>query len=116
MRDLSQHSRKIQNYSGRVSADKWTAITMRLTQPILLSFLRAKFNCQGFRLTALCLTITGLLQPGVAGSQTMKAPDITKTPTLYVVPYAHLDTQWRLEFQQNISEELLKTIQGDLDY
>ena len=28
-------------------------------------------------------------------AQTMTAPDITKQPTLYVVPYAHLDTQWR---------------------
>jgi alpha-mannosidase len=31
-------------------------------------------------------------------AQTMKAPDIAKVPTLYVVPYAHLDTQWRWEF------------------
>ena len=89
---------------------------MGLTQPIRLSFLRAKFTCQGFRLTALCLTITGLLQPGVAGSQTMKAPDITKTPTLYVVPYAHLDTQWRWEFPQTISEYLLKTMRVNFDY
>ena len=35
-----------------------------------------------------------------AGAQTMKAGDITKQPTLYVVPYAHLDTQWRWEFPQ----------------
>jgi alpha-mannosidase len=40
----------------------------------------------------------------------MKAPDITKEPTLYVVPYAHLDTQWRWEFPQTISEYLLKTL------
>ena len=43
-------------------------------------------------------------------AQTMKAPDITKQPTLYVVPYAHLDTQWRWDFQQTISEYLLKTM------
>ncbi|HTX39452.1 MAG TPA: glycoside hydrolase family 38 C-terminal domain-containing protein [Bryobacteraceae bacterium] len=43
-------------------------------------------------------------------AQTMKAPDITKVPTLYVVPYAHLDTQWRWEFPQSISEYLLKTM------
>jgi alpha-mannosidase len=35
-------------------------------------------------------------------AQTMKAPDITKEPTLYVVPYAHLDTQWRWEYPQVI--------------
>ncbi|QNI34885.1 alpha-mannosidase [Alloacidobacterium dinghuense] len=46
----------------------------------------------------------------------MKAPDITKQPTLYVVPYAHLDTQWRWDFQQSISEYLLKTMRVNFDY
>ena len=46
----------------------------------------------------------------------MKAPDITQTPTLYVVPYAHLDTQWRWEFPQTISEYLLKTMRVNFDY
>lgn len=45
-----------------------------------------------------------------------KAPDITKTPTLYVVPYAHLDTQWRWEMPQTISEYLLKTMRVNFDY
>ncbi len=49
-------------------------------------------------------------------AQTMKAPDITQTPTLYVVPYAHLDTQWRWEFPQTISEFLLKTMRVNFDY
>lgn len=49
-------------------------------------------------------------------AQTMKAPDITKVPTLYVVPYAHLDTQWRWEFPQTISEFLLKTMRVNFDY
>src|SRR5579864_6510607 len=51
-----------------------------------------------------------------AHAQTMKAPDITRTPTLYVVPYAHLDTQWRWEFPQTISEYLLKTMRVNFDY
>ena len=51
-----------------------------------------------------------------ATAQTMKAPDITKQPTLYVVPYAHLDTQWRWEFPQVISEYLLKTMRVNFDY
>jgi alpha-mannosidase len=51
-----------------------------------------------------------------AHGQTMKAPDINKTPTLYVVPYAHLDTQWRWEFPQTISEYLLKTMRVNFDY
>ncbi|HZQ44608.1 MAG TPA: glycoside hydrolase family 38 C-terminal domain-containing protein [Acidobacteriaceae bacterium] len=49
-------------------------------------------------------------------AQTMKAPDITKQPTLYVVPYAHLDTQWRWEFPQTISEYLLKTMRLNFYY
>jgi alpha-mannosidase len=89
---------------------------MRLTPEIRLSFLRPKFTCQSVRLTALYLTITGLLQPSIVRSQTMKAPDITKDPTLYVFPYAHLDTQWRWEFPQTISEYLLKTMRMNFDY
>jgi alpha-mannosidase len=49
-------------------------------------------------------------------AQTMKAPDITKVPTLYVIPYAHLDTQWNWEFPQTISEFLLKTMRVNFDY
>jgi len=52
----------------------------------------------------------------VVHAQTMQSPDITKTPTLYVVPYAHLDTQWRWEFPQSISEYLLKTMRVNFDY
>ena len=53
---------------------------------------------------------------GAVNAQTMKAPDITKTPTLYVVPYAHLDTQWRWNFPQTISNHLLKTMRVNFDY
>jgi alpha-mannosidase len=60
------------------------------------------------------LTVLASL-PAVDG-QTMKAPDITQVPTLYVVPYAHLDTQWRWEFPQSISEYLLKTMRVNFDY
>lgn len=49
-------------------------------------------------------------------AQTMQAPDITRDPTLYVVPYAHLDTQWRWEFPQVISEYLLKTMRVNFYY
>ncbi|HTF62470.1 MAG TPA: glycoside hydrolase family 38 C-terminal domain-containing protein, partial [Edaphobacter sp.] len=52
----------------------------------------------------------------IADGQTMATPDITKTPTLFVVPYAHLDTQWRWEFPQSISEHLLKTMRVNFDY
>ncbi len=51
-----------------------------------------------------------------ACAQTMSAPDLTQQPTLFVVPYAHLDTQWRWEFPQVISEYLLKTMRVNFDY
>ena len=57
-----------------------------------------------------------LLLPLCGTAQTMKAPDIAKDPTLYVVPYAHLDTQWRWEMPQTISEYLLKTMRVNFDY
>ncbi len=57
-----------------------------------------------------------LLLPAPAAAQTMKAPDITRDPTLYVVPYAHLDTQWRWEMPQTISEYLLKTMRVNFEY
>ena len=50
-----------------------------------------------------------------ANAQTMTAPDIKKDPTLYVVPYAHLDTQWRWDMQQTIAEYLLKTMRVNFD-
>ncbi|MCX5789814.1 MAG: alpha-mannosidase [Elusimicrobia bacterium] len=37
-------------------------------------------------------------------------PDLTRQPTLYVVPYAHLDTQWRWDYPQVIREFLPKTM------
>ncbi len=68
------------------------------------------------RFVALVFTLTVFLLPVVLPCQTMSAPDITKTPTLYVVPYAHLDTQWRWEFPQTVSEYLLKTMRVNFDY
>lgn len=37
-------------------------------------------------------------------------PDLTRQPTLYVVGYAHLDTQWRWEYPRTISEFLPHTM------
>lgn len=36
--------------------------------------------------------------------------DLTKEPTLYVVGYAHLDTQWQWEYPQSIDEFLPRTM------
>lgn len=46
-------------------------------------------------------------------STTRTAPDLAKQPTLYVVGYAHLDTEWRWEYPQVISEYLSKTLRSN---
>jgi alpha-mannosidase len=38
-------------------------------------------------------------------------PNLAKQPTLYVVGYAHLDTEWRWEYPQVIDEYLRKTME-----
>jgi alpha-mannosidase len=40
-------------------------------------------------------------------------PDLAKQQTLYVVGYAHLDTQWRWEYPQSIQEHLTKTMRNN---
>ncbi len=47
------------------------------------------------------------------GAQTTEKPDLTRQPTLYVVGYAHLDTEWRWEYPQVINEYLRKTMQDN---
>src|SRR5512143_2423603 len=49
--------------------------------------------------------------PGPARSQSANA----KTPTLYVVGYAHLDTQWRWDYPTTIREYLPKTMRTNFD-
>ncbi len=100
---------KITQYSGHRSTSPSRKGTSRLTA-----------RAQARRPTPLWpipLTVAAVLTAaaGVLGAQTMQAPDITKTETLYVVPYAHLDTQWRWEFPQSISEYLLKTMRVNFD-
>jgi alpha-mannosidase len=51
-----------------------------------------------------------------AQAQASSGLDLTNQPTLYVVPYAHLDTQWRWDFSQTISEYLLKTMKDNFYY
>jgi alpha-mannosidase len=48
-----------------------------------------------------------------AAGPTSGAPDLTKQPTLYVVGYAHLDTEWRWEYPQVIDEYLLHTMRDN---
>src|SRR6267154_49057 len=46
----------------------------------------------------------------------LAAPNLAKQPTLYVVAYAHLDTQWRWEYPQVISEYLTKTMRNNFAF
>lgn len=47
---------------------------------------------------------------GVLQAQKSEKPDLSKDPTLYVVGYAHLDTEWRWEYPQVINEYLRNTL------
>ena len=51
----------------------------------------------------------------VAGAcaQESSRPDLTKDPTLYVVGYAHLDTEWRWEYPQVINEYIRNTMEDN---
>src|SRR5262245_64668081 len=54
-------------------------------------------------------------QPAARTKPAPQAPDLTKQPTLYVVGYAHLDTEWRWEYPQVIREYLPKTMRENFD-
>ncbi|MDR3690053.1 MAG: glycoside hydrolase family 38 C-terminal domain-containing protein [Fimbriimonas sp.] len=45
-----------------------------------------------------------------ASAQTSQPIDLSKGHTLYVVPYAHLDTQWRWAYPQTIREYIKNTL------
>ncbi len=71
---------------------------------------------QRFRLTLTALLLPFLLL--LAHTQTSQKtaadkPDLSKQPTLYVVGYAHLDTEWRWEYPQVIDEYLRKTMEDN---
>ena len=57
------------------------------------------------------LTVAASLAVSIlAGAQTPPAPVPAAQPTLYVVGYAHLDTEWRWEYPQVIDEYLKDTL------
>src|SRR2546423_3320768 len=66
---------------------------------------------RGKRLLALVLSCLASFAGTQAQTATQTpAPDLSKQPTLYLVGYAHLDTQWRWEYPQVINEFLPKTM------
>ena len=78
--------------------------------------------CMAILVMAMGQTKTAPQQPvkAAAGApaQTTKpaAPDLTKQPTLYVVGYAHLDTQWRWDYATTIKDYLPKTMRLNFDW
>ncbi|HEU4833061.1 MAG TPA: glycoside hydrolase family 38 C-terminal domain-containing protein, partial [Pyrinomonadaceae bacterium] len=59
---------------------------------------------------ALTKLLAVLLASSVAVSAQSTPPDLTKEPVLYVVAYAHLDTQWRWEYPRVINDYIPKTL------
>jgi alpha-mannosidase len=66
-----------------------------------------------FLKTSVAITIAILILLTSTSAQTTERPDLTKQPTLYVVGYAHLDTEWRWEYPQVISEYIRKTMEDN---
>jgi alpha-mannosidase len=50
---------------------------------------------------------------GHASQKPKPRPNLATEPTLYVVGYAHLDTEWRWEYPQTIGEYLPKTMRNN---
>ena len=48
-----------------------------------------------------------------AAAQNAQKPDLSSQPTLYVIGYAHLDTEWRWEYPQVINEYIRKTMEDN---
>ena len=69
------------------------------------------------RLCLSLLTLLLLFSALLCGAQTQNAnpPDLSKDPTLYVVGYAHLDTEWRWEYPQVINEYIRKTMEDNFE-
>jgi alpha-mannosidase len=51
--------------------------------------------------------------PIATPAQNSNKPDLTKEPKLYVVGYAHLDTEWRWEYPQVINEYIRRTMEDN---
>jgi alpha-mannosidase len=58
-------------------------------------------------------TMLALLLACAGAAQAADPPELTKQPTLYVVGYAHLDTEWRWEYPQTINEFLPHTMRDN---
>ncbi len=72
-----------------------------------------KFSSFSFSLSLALALSAGTVNAAPAldpAPPTVSVPDITKEPTLFVVGYAHLDTQWRWTFVDSIREYIPNTL------
>lgn len=61
----------------------------------------------------LSLSLACVIPFRAARAQSATKPDLAKDPALYVVGYAHLDTEWRWEYPQVINEYIRKTMEDN---
>jgi alpha-mannosidase len=66
-----------------------------------------------FCTTWVVILLACLILPTLAPAQTAEKSNLSTQPTLYVVGYAHLDTEWRWEYPQVISEYIRKTMEDN---
>src|SRR5450830_568776 len=80
-----------------------------------MDFILEKRVMQRYMRVFAILLLAQLTVPACANAQfaQQSSPDLTKQPTLYVVPYAHLDTEWRWDYPTTIREYLPKTIRDN---
>src|SRR5215475_13353669 len=75
-----------------------------------------EFMHSEFRRLAVVLLMVGLIVgESESQAQRQQTPDLTKDPTLYVVGYAHLDTQWRWDYVTTITQYITKTMRVNFD-
>jgi len=84
------------------------------TAAVLFALLAVFFLFQGADV-AQAQDATGTQSQGATAAKSNEpaGPDLTQQPTLYVVPYAHLDTQWRWDYVRTIREYIPKTMRDN---
>ena len=89
-------------------------MNMRLERLLLLICLGALVNfASGQSAKDTSPTQTQIAPPQKKAGPAQPAIDLSTQPTLYVVGYAHLDTEWRWEYPQSIQEYLSKTLRNN---
>jgi alpha-mannosidase len=82
-----------------------------LTNPALSSNQKGRYDMNSYRNNLKVISLFLFVYFAVSGVRAQNTtPDLTNQPTLYVVPYAHLDTQWRWDYVQTIDEYLPATM------